>query len=204
MRQAMITAGSLRSSLRALWPPLTLALLMLALAAGDQPLRDALALTREGLQGGQVWRLLTGHLVHLGWYHCMLNLLGLAVLLWLCPQPLRPAEWVRRVLLLSLAVSASLYALMPALAWYVGFSGVLHGLFVLGLVPQARAGDRIALVCLAYLAGKLLWEVLVGAPLSDEQAIGGRVVTQAHLFGTLAALAYGLIFKTFPPGERDL
>jgi rhomboid family GlyGly-CTERM serine protease len=175
---------------------------MAGLAAGGAPVRDALALSRAGLQDAQLWRLLSAHFVHLGTYHAALNLVGLAILAWLCPQALTAREWLRRLLWLSLAVSAGVWLLVPALTSYVGFSGVLHGLFLLGLAPQARAGDRIAIACLLYLGGKLVWEIVVGVPLSDEQAIGGRVVTQAHLFGTLAALAYGLTFKTFARGDR--
>ena len=37
---------------------------------------DRLALDRAAVSQGQVWRLLTGHLVHLGPYHAMLNIVG--------------------------------------------------------------------------------------------------------------------------------
>ena len=74
-------------------------------------------------------------------------------------------------------------------------------LFVLGLVPMARRGDTIATACLAYLFGKIAWEQAMGTPISDESAIGGHVVTLAHLLGTLAALIYGFAFGTFRRGE---
>lgn len=176
---------------------------MTALVLLPPTARETLSLSRTGLESGQFWRLWTGHLVHLGPYHAGLNLIGLAVLGLLCPAPQRGREWLRRLLLMAPVLSAAIYFGVPDLDSYVGFSGLLHGLFLLGLVPMARRGDRIAWLCLTYLAGKLAWEMAMGAPLSDEQAIGGRVVTQAHLFGTLAALAYGLAFKCFAhkPGE---
>ncbi|THD03355.1 rhombosortase [Panacagrimonas perspica] len=164
--------------------------------------RRLLSFDRAGLASWEWWRLLTGHFVHLGGYHLGLNLLGLLALQVLCPKPVRAREWVLRVIWLALFVSIALYAAAPTVGNYVGFSGVLHGLFVLGLVPMAREGDRIALVCLLYLIGKIVWEQVMGAPVSDEHAIGGHVVTLAHLFGTLAALVYGFAFGTFRTGVK--
>jgi rhomboid family GlyGly-CTERM serine protease len=199
----MIAAGSLRSALRAARVPLLIGLVIALLLAGGETARQALAFDRIALAQGQVWRLLSAHAVHLGGYHAVLNLIALLALVLLCPAPLPAREWLRRITLLALAVSALLYLFAPEVDRYVGFSGVLHGLFLLGLLPQARAGDRIAIACLAYLAGKILWEQIVGVPLSDQAAIGGRVVTQAHLFGTLAGLAYALAFGSIRKGETS-
>lgn len=201
VRPKIITAASLPVSLKPYAAPLALALLIVALEGLGDSGRAWLRFERAQIEAGQVWRALTGHLVHLGWYHAGLNLLGLVALLALCPQIVSAREWLRRVLLLSLLISLGLYFLAPQVGHYVGLSGVLHGLFLLGLVPMARRGDLIAAGCLLYLIGKLAWEIWAGAPLSDAQAIGGRVVTESHLFGTLAALAYGLLLGTFRQGE---
>lgn len=162
-----------------------------------------LSFDRAALASGQWWRLLSGNFLHLGFYHLTLNLLGLVVLVLLCPQPLSLREWLRRLACLSIGVTAGLYLLAPQWTNYVGLSGVLHGLFLLGLLSQALRRDRVAIACLLYLAGKLGWEWVVGVPVSDEQAIGGRVVLEAHLFGTLAAILYGLAFGIFiRPDEK--
>lgn len=196
----MITAGMLQSSLRRHPAPLVLALVIGLCQLGGAMVREALQFDRSAIGQGQWWRLLTNCLVHLGPYHCLLNLLGLAALLVLCPEPLRTREWLRRLVSLAVGTSLLLYAFTPDLETYVGFSGALHGLFLLGLVPMARRGDLIAGGCLLYLFGKLAFELWAGAPVSDEQAIGGRVVTESHLFGTLAALVYGALAGTF--GKR--
>lgn len=198
----MITAPLLQSSVRAWLPVLVIALAAATLEGFGDSARRLLSFDRAGLASWEWWRLLSGHFVHLGWYHLALNLLGLLALQVLCPKPLRAREWSSRVVWLALAISIALYAAAPAVDNYVGFSGVLHGLFVLGLVPMAREGDRVALVCLIYLAGKIVWEQVMGAPVSDEHAIGGHVVTLAHLFGTLAALVYGFAFGTFRTGVK--
>lgn len=188
---------------RAVWlPPLALMLLVLALGAGGETARVALRYDSEAIAGGQWWRLLTGNFVHLGWWHLFLNELGVIVLALLCPEPLAWKVWLRRLLLLGLGMSLCLYFLVPEVRWYVGLSGVMHGLFVLGLGRQVWVGkDLIAAGCLAYLVGKIAWELCAGAPVSDEVAIGGSVLVESHLYGTLSAVVYGLAFRVFTQPE---
>lgn len=184
-------------------PLALMALLLLTQLLGDSG-REWLRYDRSLIAAGEWWRLLTGSFVHLGWWHWFLNEIGLAVLVLLCPQPLSLAVWLRRLLFLSVGMSLGLYLWAPRLETYVGMSGVIHGLFLLGLVPQVLKKDLIGLGCLLYLFGKLAWEIYSGAPVSDEAALGGHVVLESHLFGTLAALVYGLIFRTYTRTETFL
>lgn len=202
MRRPMISAASWRASGGAIAMPVALAALIVVLAIGGDPVADVLAYGREALARGQVWRTLTGHFVHLGAVHAALNLGGLVALLLLCPERVRAGEWARRIVVLALAISAALYVAAPAVDRYVGLSGVLHGLFVLGLVPMARSGDRVAIAGLAVLLFKLLLEQLFGPSTQEARWIGGGVVTLAHLFGTLAGLVYGFAFGTFRRGVK--
>ncbi|MNC91697.1 hypothetical protein D3C83_80050 [compost metagenome] len=39
--------------------------------------------------------------------------------------------------------------------------------------------------------------MVAGVPVSDEAAIGGKVLVESHLYGSLSALIYGLIFDAF-------
>lgn len=182
-------------------PPLCLILfLLLTELLGDSG-REWFEYRRVAIAEGEWWRLLTGNFVHLGWYHWALNELGLVVLVLLCPERLSPLVWARRVLLLGLGMSLCLYFFVPGLSSYVGLSGVIHGLFVLGLMPQVLRKDLIALGCLLYLLGKIGYELYAGAPVSDEQAIGGSVVVESHLYGSICALLYGLVFNSFRKSE---
>lgn len=173
--------------------PLGVALLCSLLELAGDTGRAWLSYERSAVAAGQCWRLLSANFVHLSPHHLLLNLVGLVVLVLLCPQRLPAWSWLLRFACLALAVTLGLFVFAPQWQGYVGLSGVQHGLFLLGLVPRARAGDRIALAALLYLFGKLAWEMLAGVPVSDEQAIGGRVVLEAHLFGTIGALVYGLL-----------
>jgi len=193
----MITNADYRS--RAVWlPPLAVMALVLLLGLGGEAVRTALRYDTDAINAGEWWRLLTGSFVHLGWWHLFLNEMGLLVLVLLCPEALPWSVWARRLLLLSLGMSAGLYFFVPDAQWYVGMSGVIHGLFVLGLGRQILVGrDLIAAGCLAYLVGKIAWEMAAGVPVSDEAAIGGKVLVESHLYGSLSAVIYGLIFGAF-------
>lgn len=192
----MISESAYRSAAVWLGPGMLMALLLPIELLGDWG-RAWLQYDRAAILDGQWWRLLTGNFAHLGWYHLFLNEAGLLVLVLLCPQPLPLRVWLRRVVLLALGVSAGLLLFVPELTTYVGMSGVIHGLFVLGLVPQVLRRDLIAFGCLLYLVGKIGWELYAGAPLSDEAAIGGRVVVESHFFGTISALLYAAAFRSF-------
>ena len=172
--------------------------LLLLLALGGEPVRAALRYDAAAIGAGQWWRLLTGNLVHLGWWHLFLNEVGLVVLVLLCPERLAWSVWLRRIVLIGVGMTASLYFFVPRTEWYVGMSGVIHGLFLLGLGRQiVDRRDLIAAGCLAYLVGKIAWEMVAGVPVSDESAIGGKVLVESHLYGSLSALIYGLIFGAF-------
>jgi rhomboid family GlyGly-CTERM serine protease len=199
-------AGSLSTFLpqgsREVWaaPLALMALMLVAETLGDAG-REWLAYQRAAVEAGQWWRFLTGNLVHLGWYHWFLNTLGVLVLVLLCPERLSPAVWARRVILIGIGMTLCLYLFVPELPAYVGMSGVIHGLFVLGLMPQVLKKDLIALGCLLYLLGKVGYELYAGAPVSDAEAIGGEVVVESHMFGAICALLYGFAFNTFRSTE---
>ncbi|MGH8442218.1 MAG: rhombosortase [Nevskiaceae bacterium] len=193
----MITNAGYRSA--AVWlPPAAVMALILLLAFGGDPARAVLRYDSEAIAAGAWWRLLTGNFVHLGWWHLFLNEMGLLMLFLLCPEPLTWTVWVRRLVLIGLGMGAGLYCFVPNAHWYVGLSGVIHGLFVLGLGRQIVAErDLIAAGCLSFLVGKIAWELVAGVPVSDEAAIGGRVLVESHLYGSLSALIYGLMFGAF-------
>ncbi len=195
--------------------PAGLMLLIGVLGLGGEPWIEALRYDRMAIEGGEWYRLITGNLVHLpgntvewnGWrfhgpWHLFLNELGVLVLVLLCPERLSLLVWLRRTLLLCLGMSVGLYFFAPDMVWYVGLSGVMHGFFLLGLMPQVLKKDIVALGCVLYLLGKLGYELYAGAPVSDEAAIGGKVALESHLWGSISALVYGLVFQSFWKPER--
>ncbi|HEY7496466.1 MAG TPA: rhombosortase [Candidatus Tectomicrobia bacterium] len=170
--------------------PVTLATLSVGaeLAAWTPALRF-----ERGMLLTEPWRVLTAHLVHLGWAHLLLNMAALFVLSALFAQDIRPMQWVRGWCVSSVAVSGGLYCWHPNLAVYVGSSGVLHGLAAAAVVPLCRRGSRYAVWLIGGLVLKLGWEQCVNSMPGVSAWVGGPVIVNAHLYGTLGGLACGLL-----------
>jgi rhomboid family GlyGly-CTERM serine protease len=173
--------------------PIALAGLMLALQAGGEPVYDALRYERAAVLGGQPWRLLSAHAVHLGWAHCLLNVGGLALCAALAAGTRSWRAWAAAIVVLALGVGLALLAASPQATNYAGLSGVLYGLFVWVLAPRAWRGDRVAWILLAALVARIGWQ-MVDAPSHAQRAlIGGEVLVEAHLYGALGALVLCLL-----------
>ena len=157
------------------------AILLLVQAAGD-PARQFLRFSRDGLAAGEWWRLLGAHFTHLGWTHTVLNVLGVLLCCALAPRLFNRYFWPR-LTCLALGVGLLLWWLSPGVSSYVGLSGVLYGLFSLGLFSQALRGDRPAWLALAAIAFWVLWQWLAAPLASEEALIGGRIVAISHVYG---------------------
>jgi rhomboid family GlyGly-CTERM serine protease len=168
--------------------PVVLASLMLALQAGGEPVYEALRYERSAVLGGQLWRLLTAHLVHLGWTHCLLNLGGLAVCAAFAKDRAGARAWAGAFVALALGVSALLLLASPRVADYAGLSGVLYGLFVWVLAPQAWRGDLPARLALAVVVARIGWQLWSEPTEAQRALIGGEVLVQAHLYGAACAV----------------
>ncbi|MBN9426283.1 MAG: rhombosortase [Burkholderiales bacterium] len=166
-----------------------LALLLLLAQAASDDTHIALRLDTAGLGQGEYWRLLSAHFVHLSWPHALLNAAGVLVCCALAPDVFdRRAVW--RVAGLALGVGLCLWLFSPAALPYVGLSGVLYGLFVLGLAPQALRGSLHGALALLGITAWMLWQWAAGPAPSEERLIGGSIVGVAHLYGYgLAAAA---------------
>ncbi len=147
---------------------------------------------RPEVAGGELWRLVSGHFVHLDWTHLLLNLAGLVLVWVLVGGAFRPLQWLF-VLAVSIGViDAGFWWLKPGLDWYVGLSGALHGLFAAGLVGSARERPVESAVLGVILFGKLAWEQFGGGLPGTSSLVAGAVITEAHLYGAVGGLLAGL------------
>ena len=168
------------------------ALLLLLPTLAGEPGRWLLRYDRVGLAHGQWWRLVTAHVVHLDLRHALLNSLGLALMWALFALDYSPKAWTAIVLGAMAAIDAGLWLADSTVLWYVGSSGVLHGVMAAGALAHVRSGERDGWALLALLAVKLGWEHWVGAlPFSGADA----VVVDAHLYGVLGGAAMAAFLK---------
>jgi rhomboid family GlyGly-CTERM serine protease len=174
----------------------------LLLEVGGEPLRMALRYEREGIASGEIWRLVTGHLVHLGPTHAAMNVAALGVMAAVFTRFLTTWDWVVAMLVAALAIDAGLYALSPAVAWYVGLSGVLHGCWAAACVRAFAERPAEAWALTALILGKLAYETVSGPLTLTGTVAGGPVVAVAHAYGAVGgALAMALVAAIRPPAR---
>ena len=149
---------------------------------------ELLRYDRADVQQGAYWLLFSGHFVHLNWSHWGLNMGGLAIVAFFFSGYYRAGEWLFIVFFTSLFVGLAVYWLNPDIFWYVGLSGVLHGLFIAGVIVEIQRFPASGWALILLISGKLLWETVYGPLPGSESMSGGRVVVEAHLYGFVGGL----------------
>lgn len=159
---------------------------------GGSAAADLLRYDRAQIAEGQWWRLLTAHIAHLDPRHAALNMLGLILLWVLFARDWSPRQWIVLLLAAALAVDGGLWFGDPSVCWYLGASGVLHGVMAAGTFAWVRRHPPVAGTMAALLVAKLAWERLAGPlPLAGR---GVPVVVDAHLYGASAGFITSVLF----------
>lgn len=174
---------------------LMLIALLLLLGIFGTRLNPALLFKQQEIISGQWWRLLTGHIVHLGIVHTLLNLAGFGLVLNLVGDQRKILSWCLAFLLIALGTSAAMLIWNPKVSYYAGLSGVLHGLLVFGLVPLCKQHKLIGWGGLLIIVVKLCYEQLVtGSSSQTAELIGANVVSIAHVYGAVLGLILAFLF----------
>lgn len=163
---------------------------MALLQAMPESWRHAIRYDRPAIAAGEAWRLLTGHFVHLGWSHFALNMAGLGLGTWLFGADRHPVEWLLATFVAALACGLGLWWFSPDVIWCVGLSGALHGLMIVGFGGWALGGERRAWWLLLIVIGKIAWEQFGGDMPWASTMAGGRVITDAHLWGAIGGALF--------------
>lgn len=185
---------NIRTSLSEAWPLLAVGglALILQFSGGAQSWQ-----LERSLVLAEPWRLVSAHLVHLGWAHLALNLAG-ALLVWgLVGRAFTAGQWVLLMVAGAAGVGAGLLLFSPAVHWYAGFSGVLHGLLAAGAIASLGRTPAMAGLLLGGLVLKLALEQLGLGTAGTAQLIGASVVVDAHLYGALAGGVGALSLRTW-------
>lgn len=136
----------------------------------------------------EYWRWVTGHWVHLSWGHLWMNWLALLILMLSFFDLFNTRVWVIFAIAFSMLISVGFILFSSQLVWYVGLSGLLHGLFVVCMLADRKLSCAIRSVFLLALSAKLIWEQLYGALPGSTELAGGNVIVDAHLFGAISGL----------------
>lgn len=152
--------------------------------------------SRAAIAGGEGWRIISGHFVHVGWRHWGMNVVAMWLLAGLFSGVLSWRDWRLILLLLPLCISAGFWWGLPALNAYAGLSGVLHGVFVFGVTRMLGmpAERRLGLVLAGLTVVKLTAEVFTNETAATASWIGRPVLIEAHQWGAAGGLLLGVIF----------
>jgi rhomboid family GlyGly-CTERM serine protease len=170
---------------------LAIILVVVLLNLFDPLSSEYLRFDRELIDAGEVWRLFGAHFVHLSTIHMLGNLLAVCLVAYIAGESLNNLTGILLLLWCVGAVGVGLYFFASDLSYYVGLSGVLHGLLVVSPFISKFYSRKIAFVFLFAVVLKVVWEQ---TDFYDDMAlastIGGRVEARAHLLGVLSGLMF--------------
>lgn len=185
--------------------PVALVVVLLAfhgLGAGALPV---LRYERSAVLAGEAWRLLTGHLVHADLVHLGWNVLGVVIVAFLFARDYSWRQWLVILLVSTATTDLGFLLLEPQLEWYVGFSGVLHGLMAAGLVGWLRTSrDAVTWIVTGLFAAKLAWEHFAGPLPFTAASLDLPVVHEAHTYGAIGGALAGLWLTRRTPRPASL
>jgi len=161
--------------------------------------RELLKYDRLAIADGEYWRLLSCHVTHLGLSHLALNLAGLVLVWLLVGRHFSTRNWLVILAASVTGVSAGFWFIDKNMLWYVGLSGVLHGLLLAGAIQGLKKLPSESVVICILVVAKLAWEQFAGPLPGSEAASGGNVVVNAHLYGAIAgAVTAGVLWRRVP------
>lgn len=169
----------------------------LVLTLMEENLGELFRYERKVVLQGEIWRLISGHLVHANLAHWLMNMAALAVMCLLFPTVLHGGRGAMLLFSLCLMTALGLMVLFPQLEWFVGLSGVLHGLFAVGALQVMSVESKRGWVLLGLLIFKLTYEQFGAGLPASQSLVGMRVISEAHLVGGVGGMIYWLVSRFF-------
>ena len=172
-------------------------------------IRTELLFLPEAAAQGQWWRVITFPLVHLSWYHFLLDASGFLLLLGCLeekrgfPRALYIGGSGAGALLLALALNPAV--IQQGLS---GLSGVAHGLMAIAALEMLRHRDqrRWGWMSLLTVVGKSAYELWTGKILFEFIHMGlcGQPMAASHAGGVAGALIAFAVVHTRPGKDHDI
>lgn len=160
-----------------------LAVLCLLLALIPESGHLMLSYSRAGIDQGEYWRLISGHLLHSNSWHLLMNLGGLVLAALLHGRYFSPAVLFSQWLIAVLLISAALFVGSTDITAYVGLSGLLHAMLTIGAVKDIQTKQRGGYLLLVGLVLKVVYEQWQGPDSNLANLIDANVAIDAHLYG---------------------
>lgn len=186
-------------------PPVFLGLAVVALVVQLNPAwRDGLIYERTAIAGGEFWRLWTGHLVHFGWPHFIVDTGLFLILGWMLERK-HPRLTYSSLLLMPLFISGVLFVFDAGMERYAGLSALNLGLLLVVALQgwQRDWRDWFWPAVLVIYVAEIVFEIMSGGSGGGMIAFDDpdvKVATSAHIAGAVYALGAWWLGRKFARG----
>jgi rhomboid family GlyGly-CTERM serine protease len=158
-----------------------------------EPLRTWLLFEKTPVVDGELWRVITGHLIHTNHWHLLLNLASLTMIGMLFQSCLTTLEWLLSFIGSALFISICYLWLDDAFDHYMGLSAVLYGVIIIGALFDLKAHRYIASIILVVVTGRVIWQQLSGGVEDLATLIEARVAIESHFYGICSGYFIALV-----------
>lgn len=153
-----------------------------------------LSLERTQVTQGEVWRILTSNFVHFGWAHTLMNLAAFLLCSLALLSNFSADRFISLLLFCCLVVGTGIYFFNPEYKTYAGLSGAIHGLIIAGLLLNKRHAYWVNGIFIAFTFAKIFYEHQAGYQETQlQELLPVAVAYDAHLYGAIAGLVFGII-----------
>lgn len=190
-------------------PYLSLSLCLASLLVCLGNAESLLQYDRAAVGGGQVWRIVTGHLAHWSLDHLVWCTMALGVVGAVC-EGLCRRGYLATVAAAALAIPFAIRVLEPGMLYYRGLSGIASAAFVFGAVMVMRTtfqrgewrGFFPAAAAGAAYCGKMFYEFITGQTLFVDSQGLFTPAALAHVAGGVAGVLMACLFRPGQSGPR--
>lgn len=173
------------------WRTLGVVTLAVSLFLLPETIFEALLFDRQAIFSGELWRLLSGHLLHGDNNHLSLNLLAFLILSTIIEHS-SPKQYWSTLLFSMTGVAVGLLLWSTELNYYCGLSGVLNSLLMIVLVDRWRMTANPLFIVIGIGAGiKVLIEMQTANAIFSNTSL--MVVPESHLLGLVSGIVFVIL-----------
>lgn len=156
----------------------------------------------EKILNGELWRMVTGQLLHTNITHLLLNCGGF-LLIWALHGEYYGKRQFSILLLSSLLLVGISLMLFAEYRHYAGMSAIIHTFIIYGAIQDILNKDKTGWLIVLGVFLKVVYENVYGASESTIEMINANVAVEAHLLGVLAGLVLAALLpnKTIKKGQ---
>lgn len=180
-KTAQVTANKTQGVDKTPWVTIMLTFVIIILYLLGQNIFDLLMFDKKAILSGEVWRILTGHLVHCTFSHLFWNIVAFIVLGFVI-ETRSLNKFVASLLISWIFVSVWIFFGEKTITAYCGLSGVLTGLLVMAVyIKFKETNNKIYFFVLLATSCKIIFEIITNNAMFSK--LSGQVIPGAHIAG---------------------